>query len=862
MNSPARAALRISSAYAVVAIAWKVLSDLLLNHVLPPSPLRDLLQTWKGVLFMVVTATALSWAIYWQSRRLLAAENRRLAAEIDAEKAKAAERRKTLDALESKAALQERLSGVVSALPGVIYAFRQRVDGSVSLPYASTPIESFLGLPEGSLAADAAPIFSAIHRGDIPSVLAGLSASSESMTTWTQEFRIAFPGKGVHWILCQSVPKSQPDGSVLWHGFATNVTARKLREESQRFQEELLEETGRIAKIGGWYFDVATGEGFWTDEVARIHDLDPSQPIDRDKGISYYVGESREIIDKAVKAAVEEGVPYDLELEIQTPAGNRKWVRTIGRPVRENGRIVQVRGSLQDVTQLRRINEELRLGVERFREVVETIQEVFWISDPARERISYVSPRFFGVWGRTCQSVCDSIAVWNDSIHPADRGRVLAALRAGRMRGGYDETYRILRPDGGIRWIRDKAFPVRDSGGAIQRLVGIVEDVTDRRELEDRFLRAQRLEAIGTLASGVAHDLNNILSPILLVGDVFREKLTSPRDRELIEMIERSGRRGADIVARLLTFSRGLDTPRGPLQPRHLLKETARLLEETLPRNISVALAVADDLSDVSADPTQLHQVLINLCVNARDAMPQGGRLTLGAANVVLGEADVAGHAPAKPGAYVALSVRDTGTGIPPEVLPHIFETFFTTKGTGKGTGLGLATVLGIVKSHDGLVTVATEPGAGTEFRVCLPALRTNAAAAPEEPRWAVPPGSGELILVVDDEEPICQVAASILESNGYRVSVAFDGASALDRLERNRAIRAVVTDVMMPVMDGLDLIRSIRKRWPDLPIVACSGLDQDGFHDDLRALGVNAFLTKPFAGLSLLESVRQALRG
>lgn len=642
--------------------------------------------------------------------------------------------------------------------------------------------------------------------------------------------------------------------------FAHDITEQKRAREQLRLHESVLKETGEIAKVGGWSFDPATGEGFWTEEVARIHDLDPQDKTSVARGLSFYRDESRARIEAAMKAAVEEAHSYDLELELFTAAGAHKWVRTIGHPVVENGRVVRVRGSFQDVTELYVATEALRESEARFRELAETINEAFWITDPAKTRMLYISPAYERIWGVTCASLYAAPDSWMASIHADDRERVAAAVRTKQLTGEYCETFRIVRPDGQVRWIQDSAFPVRDTAGTVLRIIGVAEDVTDKKRIETQFLRAQRLEAVGALAGGVAHDLNNILTPVLMAAGVLKGEAEQGRNLELISMIEQSARRGADVIRQLLTFSRGIEGERIVLQSRHIIREMAAIIRETFPREISLTVDAAKDLWPVEANSTQLHQVLMNLCVNARDAMPSGGRLTIEAQNL---EVTTDGHHLAtelKPGPYVVIGVADTGVGMTPETVARIFEPFFTTKAPGKGTGLGLSTVLGIVRSHGGHVGVYSESGRGSRFNVYLPA-RAGVELTPTAEHAAPASGHGELILVVDDESSIREASRHVLHKSGYRVLVARNGEEALSvALQHAGVLRLVLTDVMMPVMDGIALTRALQALDPGIAVVASSGLEQDEKRDALVALGVREILSKPCAPAELLGAVRRAL--
>ena len=417
------------------------------------------------------------------------------------------------------------------------------------------------------------------------------------------------------------------------------------------------------------------------------------------------------------------------------------------------------------------------------------------------------------------------------------------------------------RKDGNYRTEEMTITPLRDPQGRITHFIAIKQDVTEQKHYEAQFRQAQRMEAMGTLAGGIAHDLNNILSPVLLVSGMLKEKLEKESDREMLDMITREAQRGANIIMQLLTFSRGLEGERTAVQPRHIIKELVNLMRETFPREINLQQKLPGALWTVLADPTQLHQVVLNLCVNARDAMPHGGRLVLGASNLMMEEGDPRLESGAKPGPYILVEVQDSGHGIPEKILQNIFEPFFTTKPLGKGTGLGLSTVLGIVKSHGGFVRVQSVVDQGSAFQVFLPALPETVVPEAPEILEKTAAGRGQWILVVDDERSLREAAQLVLENHGYRVLVAVNGDDALAVYRQNMTrIKLVLTDLMMPVMNGLTLIRHLRKLNGRLPVIATSGMGEIDQHAELRSLGVAEFLTKPFSGNTLVQVVQAQL--
>ncbi|MGB7442020.1 MAG: response regulator [Coleofasciculaceae cyanobacterium] len=385
-------------------------------------------------------------------------------------------------------------------------------------------------------------------------------------------------------------------------------------------------------------------------------------------------------------------------------------------------------------------------------------------------------------------------------------------------------------------------------------------DITEKKKLEAQFLRAQRMESIGTLAGGIAHDLNNVLAPIMMAAQLLELKLTDEHSQEWLEIIENNAKRGADLVKQVVSFARGINGARTQIQIRHIISEIRQIVRETFPKSIEFATDVSQELWMVLGDMTQLHQVFMNLAVNARDAMPNGGSLRFSATNIFLDECYADSNIEAKVGSYILVTVKDTGTGISSEILDRIFEPFFTTKELGKGTGLGLSTVIGIIQSHGGFVKVHSELGKGTEFKVYLPALEQKESQ--DLVQLDLPLGQGELILVVDDEEAIRKITKTSLETYNYKVLTANDGISALALYVQHQAqISVVLVDMMMPAMTGSNTIQALKKIQPQAKIIAVSGLSFNNNLSQLTNLGVKKFLCKPYTSRELLQALQEVIR-
>ncbi len=403
---------------------------------------------------------------------------------------------------------------------------------------------------------------------------------------------------------------------------------------------------------------------------------------------------------------------------------------------------------------------------------------------------------------------------------------------------------------------------VNDEEGQAKSILIVNSDITEKKQLEAQFLRAQRMESLGTLASGIAHDLNNALTPIMMTMQLLEAKLPDEKSQQWLAIMETNVKRTADLVKQVLWFSRGSVGNFKTLQVRDLISEVENIVKQTFSKAIEIRIdAPIQNLWNIFGDATQLHQVLMNLCINARDAMPHGGILGISANNFWVDSYYARMNIDAKVGSYIMITVSDTGTGIKREIVDRIFEPFFTTKEMGKGTGLGLSTVLGIIKSHGGFINVVTEVSKGTEFQVCLPVTQTIETDNLLSGERELPPGHGELILVVDDEDSIREITKTWLEQNGYKVIVANDGIDAIALYTKHQQeISVLLIDMMMPCMDGPTTVNILKKINPDIKIIGLSGLASN--HEMIKTLGnsVKTFLSKPYTSSDLLKNLQMVL--
>jgi PAS domain S-box-containing protein len=394
-----------------------------------------------------------------------------------------------------------------------------------------------------------------------------------------------------------------------------------------------------------------------------------------------------------------------------------------------------------------------------------------------------------------------------------------------------------------------------DDAGKIKSFLTVDTDITEKKQLEAQFLRAQRLESLGMLAGGIAHDLNNVLTPIIGIVQLLPIKINNLdlQTKKLLEILDESAHRGANLVKQILSFTRGVEGKTSNVQVGHLLAETQKIIQETFPKNIEFSIDLPANLWLTSADATLLHQVFMNLCVNARDAMPKGGSLQITAENLEIDENYARMNLEANIGSYIVITIADTGMGIPPEILDRIFDPFFTTKDIGKGTGLGLSTVIGVIKSHQGFINVYSEVGKGTQFKIYLVATDDETIESVVKPQPLF--GRDELILIVDDELAIQAVTKATLETHGYRTLLANDGIEAIALYaERKQEISAVLLDMMMPSLDSVTVIRTLSKLNPQVQIIAMSGLSTNESIAKMTKEGVKAFLAKPFTAAELLQ--------
>jgi PAS domain S-box-containing protein len=727
---------------------------------------------------------------------------------------------------------------------------------------------------------------------------------------------------------------------------------------------------GNLLSINPWASKIL---GYEPDELLKINMRDFLAP------------EFRKGFDDYLQKIEVDGVASGLMI-VQTKEGKRR-IWSYENSLRKEGVLVPiVRGMAHDVTEHKLAEQRLQVSEGRFRQLAENIHDVFWIVDVDKQEILYVSPAYEQIWGRTCRSLYDDPDSYLEAVHPEDRPQITLAMQRQRQGEHTQEEYRINRPDRSIRWIKDSAFPIRDEAGKIIRVVGLAEDITERKgadhtsmrlaaaveqtgdsimitdtkgviqyvnpaferitgyskqevigqnprilkskktspetyeelwttlkrgetwsgqltnqrkdgslyeervtispirdstgeivnyaavkqditqrlQLEDQFRQAQKMEAVGKLAGGVAHDFNNLLTVITGYCDLALRKLKSGDPlRQNIDEIKKAGDRAAALTRQLLAFSRKQVLEPKVLETNAIISELVKMLQRLIGEDIHLDVSLRPGIGSIRADPGQIEQVLMNLAVNSRDAMPQGGKLIIETENVYLDEEYVASHVSVTEGRYVMIALSDTGSGMDAQTVERIFEPFFTTKELGHGTGLGLSTVYGIVKQSGGSIFVYSEVGLGTTIKIYLPRIDEAPDKVTFHAQHSELSLGSETILLVEDEEMVRKLARRILEACGYKVLEAPHGGVALLICERFEGpIHMILTDVVMPEMSGRELVQRLSSLRPEMRVLFMSGYTDRAVENHGVLESETHFIQKPFTTKLLSHKVRQALDG
>lgn len=629
-------------------------------------------------------------------------------------------------------------------------------------------------------------------------------------------------------------------------------TLKKLRESERMFSNLMNNFPGMVYRCRvdhDWTVEFVS-KGVYGLTGYNVEDLTNNKKITLNDLVH---PDDREQVREKIHAALDDWESYSITYRLIPASGDQKWVLERGSAVyTEKKEPVAIEGFVTDITEQKRYVEQLHLQSQALHSTANAIV----ITDKGGV-IEWVNPAFSTLTGYPFEEVVGQhTRIFRSGAQDSSYYKELwdTVLRGEVWRGELLNK----RKDGSIYNEEQTITPVRDPDGTISRFIAIKEDVTEKRKFEQQMIRTQRMESIGNLAGGVAHDLNNVLTPIMMSIEMIREKIHDAKTANLLDTLDKGARRGSEIIKQLLSFARGIEGRHNNFQARHLIRDIQKLIEQTFPKSVTLKTDLPGDLWLISGDVSQIQQVILNLCLNAKDAMPEGGALEITARNVTLDQQFTMIDMVAQSGDYVRISVSDTGSGMSSEVLEHIYEPFFTTKEEGRGTGLGLTMVNNIVKSHNGFVNVYSEEGRGTVFKIYFPAVKEELDESVVQQGEDISHGNGKLILVVDDDEAIRIITQTTLEKHGYRTITAEDGLRAIAEFrKRMTEISLIIMDIRMPNMDGFQAITEIKKIRPDVRIIAVSGLlrDESEIKDDVKM-----FIHKPYTAKVLLDSIERVL--
>ena len=718
----------------------------------------------------------------------------------------------------------------------------------------SEEVFRIFGIDPGTIEVSTENFFNSVHPEDRERVREESHQSIRDGLNYKMDHRIVLPDGSVRFVHAEAHVLKDPvsDLPLKLTGIVQDVTERKQKEEALRVSEERFTRAFEYAPIGmalvapdGTWLKVNQATcnllGYTADELLSLKFQDITHPEDLETDLNHV----RQVLTGTLSH-------YQMEKRYLHKQGFLVWVLLSVSLVRDNdGCPLYFVSQIQDITERKASEQKLLEQATLIDEARDAIilrnmdhRILFW-SKGAERLYGWTSPEIKG------RKATDVFYPSQEQFDPA--------MRIVLEKGGWIGELEHINKAGEPVIVESRWSLLRDRLGHPKSVLCINTDVTEQKKMEIHLLRAQRMESIGTLASGIAHDLNNLLSPIIMGVDLLKHFGVAGPSRRVVEDIERSAKRGSNLVKQVLSFARGVEGSPRILRVRDVIDELESIIQNTFPKGIKLETRLADEALLIRSDPTQINQVLLNLCVNSRDAMPNGGLLVISVETTPFEPVYEVSELKGGTGRYVCIGVTDTGCGIPPENLDKIFDPFFTTKDLTKGTGLGLSTTLGIVRSHGGFINVESELGHGTTFKIYLPDHTQGPQAEKEEVQGDYfPRGHGEWILLVEDESAILTVTRQILEEFGYQVLTAENGAQALHLFKAHQEkIAVVVTDMMMPVMDGPTMIARLREMKPELKIIASSGLHTaGGALDD----GAKYFLAKPYTTGAMLTLLQKAL--
>jgi len=725
------------------------------------------------------------------------------------------------------------------------------------LLYANQAYERIWGRPVESVYANPISYIDAIHPDDLNYAKEAYQLQLQGQQP-NVEFRIRRPNGEIRWVLEHGVPIMDQQGNVeRIVGTIRDITEKKLADEKMCESEERFRLLCNVTNDAIWNWDLTSDTIWWNDSFGALFGYTHEEMGDSIHAWYERIHpEERDAVIAKIHQAIQSGAPHwSDEYRFLRRDGIYAHVLDRGYVIHDSkGKAVRMIGGITDQTERKHTEERLREQAT----LLDKAQDAILVRD-LNHNVLYWNSSAARLYGWSAE---EAIGTCIKDLIYADLGAFDKAVQILMQDGEWTGELPQVTKNGQPLTIESRWTLVRNDKGRPKSILSINTDITERKRLELQFLRAQRMESIGTLAGGIAHDLNNVLAPIMMSIDLLKMREKDPQRLNILTTIEASAQRGADMVRQVLTFARGMEGQQVEVHIGSLFREIEKIANETFLKSIRVRCDYPNDLWSIQGDPTQLHQVLINLCVNARDAMPYGGTLNLRASNLMLDKHYANLNPEAHAGPYLFIQVEDTGTGMKPQVLERIFEPFFTTKELGKGTGLGLSTTLAIIKGHGGFVRVQSESGGGTRFHIYLPAqIATAEEEQPPPEAPSLPRGNGELVLLVDDEAPVRQITRQTLEAFGYRVLMASDGAVATALFaEQKENIAVVLTDMMMPIMDGPAMIPVLMRMDPKVRIITASGVNAKAMVAKANQAGVKYFIPKPYSAETLLKTLHQIL--
>jgi PAS domain S-box-containing protein len=841
-----RGILRIVLVYVVFAGLWILLSDRLLAMLPLDAEAWLRWSVYKGWGFVAVSAALLSLLLHAHQRR-------------------------QEDIKKRLAESEERFRLVCNNLPdSYVYQFTRDPDGSPRFLFLSEGVERIHGLKAEDVMRDAGLLYGQTSNWQLPALAAAQEQSIRDFSDFVMELSMQRTDGEWRWVRASARPRHRADGQIVWDGVVSDITEQKDTERTLLKTNELLQQAGDMAGLGGWEFDVGTGKGSWTPEVARIHDLEPAVATSVELGLSFYVGESREKIEAAVREVVEVARPYDLELELVSAAGRKKWIRTAGRPVVEDGRVVKVRGIIQDITERKAAEASLRESEHHFRTLANAGKALIWSSGPDK-LCTYFNDTWLEFTGRTMEQELGN--GWAEGVHPEDYDRCLDLyVTKFDRREPFEVEYRLRHADGSYRWILDLGNPRYDSAGEFIGYIGYCYDITDRKQNEQALIQAKEEaetanRSKSAFLANMSHEIRTPLNGIMATMQLLEMTSLDPEQSQYVSMAMTSSTRLSRLLTDLLDLSR-IEAGRLTLHEEEFepaeLRDSVFELFLVAARDKGIALESALDPAlppRLLGEESRLRQILFNLVGNAVKFTEKGSvLLEMTPLQVAQGQA------------RVLVSVTDTGIGIPAERLEDLFQPFTQIETTYtrkfQGAGLGLSIVRRLVELMGGHVILDSLPGEGTAVHVVLPLKVPPGAYAATRTGTSVhedTPGTLRILLAEDDWSNAFAIR-KMLEKGGHEVLLAVNGREVLEVLGRE-AVDVILMDVQMPDMNGIETagaIRSSKDLGPkrDVPIIALTAYTMAGDRENFLAAGMNGYLAKPVNMKDLeaeLESVAAA---